>query len=153
MASLAEDAARVESLSALPRFRGGFHACLPRRADALFELCDALLCTDGPDTCLPEPTPARRAPARTRSDVWRPQPRPHRYRPAALVPGIAATAPRGFRRLPAGVVCPAGAPKPFRPGPGRLLGSKNHGPGTRREVGTIVKRPVVLPEHNKRNGW
>jgi hypothetical protein len=25
-------------------FRGGLHACLPRRADALFELGDALLC-------------------------------------------------------------------------------------------------------------
>jgi hypothetical protein len=27
---------------------GGFHSCLTRRADALFELADAVLCVDGP---------------------------------------------------------------------------------------------------------
>jgi hypothetical protein len=32
----------------LSRFRTGFHGCLTARADALFELADALLCTDGP---------------------------------------------------------------------------------------------------------
>jgi DDE superfamily endonuclease len=32
----------------LSRFRREFHQCLSRRADALFELCDAVLCTDGP---------------------------------------------------------------------------------------------------------
>jgi hypothetical protein len=29
-------------------FRREFHRCLSRRADALFELCDAVLCADGP---------------------------------------------------------------------------------------------------------
>lgn len=29
-------------------FRREFHQCLSRRADALFELCDAVLCADGP---------------------------------------------------------------------------------------------------------
>jgi DDE superfamily endonuclease len=46
--SLLEDAARVESLTVLSRFRTDFYACLPARADALFELTDALLCADGP---------------------------------------------------------------------------------------------------------
>ena len=35
-------------LGALSAFRRGFYDCLHRRADALFELCDAVLCTDGP---------------------------------------------------------------------------------------------------------
>ncbi|WP_245700349.1 NF041680 family putative transposase [Geodermatophilus siccatus] len=33
---------------ALDRFRGELYRCLGRRADALFELADALLCADGP---------------------------------------------------------------------------------------------------------
>lgn len=32
----------------LSRFRSEVHACMTARGDALFELCDALLCTDGP---------------------------------------------------------------------------------------------------------
>jgi hypothetical protein len=43
-----EDAGRVESLSLLSCFRNDFYDCLNARADALFELTDALLCTDGP---------------------------------------------------------------------------------------------------------
>jgi hypothetical protein len=43
-----EDAARVEALTVLSRVRTGFHGCLTARAGALFELTDALLCTDGP---------------------------------------------------------------------------------------------------------
>jgi hypothetical protein len=46
--SLLNDAARVESLAVLSRFRANFHDCLTARADALFGLTDALLCTDGP---------------------------------------------------------------------------------------------------------
>ena len=46
--SLLENAAHVESLTVLSRFRGDFYSCLPARADALFELTDALLCADGP---------------------------------------------------------------------------------------------------------
>ncbi|WP_017584011.1 NF041680 family putative transposase [Nocardiopsis valliformis] len=56
MNSLADDAAHVESLTALSRFRSEFHGCLPRRSDALFELCDAMLCSDSPVTSLPELT-------------------------------------------------------------------------------------------------
>src|SRR5262245_4644543 len=46
--SVLDDAARVEALTVLSRFRTDFHGCLAARADALFELTDALLCTDGP---------------------------------------------------------------------------------------------------------
>lgn len=46
--SLLDDAARVESLPVLSRFRTDFYDCLTTRADALFELTDALLCADGP---------------------------------------------------------------------------------------------------------
>jgi hypothetical protein len=40
--------ARVEALRVLSGFRTDFYDCLSARADALFELADALLCTDGP---------------------------------------------------------------------------------------------------------
>jgi DDE superfamily endonuclease len=39
---------------ALAGFRRDYHACLDRRADALFELTDAVLCADGPVVSLPE---------------------------------------------------------------------------------------------------
>jgi hypothetical protein len=38
----------------LAEFRQEVYDCLTRRADALFELCDALLCAPGPVTSLPE---------------------------------------------------------------------------------------------------
>jgi hypothetical protein len=46
--SLLNNAACVESLSVLSGFRAGLYNCLTARADALFELTDALLCADGP---------------------------------------------------------------------------------------------------------
>src|SRR4051794_32700601 len=46
--SVPNDPARVESLRVLSRFRWDFYAALPSRADALFEMVDALLCADGP---------------------------------------------------------------------------------------------------------
>jgi hypothetical protein len=45
------DQAARERLAA---FREEFYGCLTSRADALFELCDAVLCTPGPVTSLPE---------------------------------------------------------------------------------------------------
>jgi hypothetical protein len=39
---------RQTALGRLARFRGQFHGCLTARADALFDLADAVLCTDGP---------------------------------------------------------------------------------------------------------
>ncbi|MFE2867884.1 NF041680 family putative transposase [Embleya sp. NPDC059259] len=47
-----QDPARVESLNVLSRFRTDFHDCLTTRADALFELTDALSCADGAVTSL-----------------------------------------------------------------------------------------------------
>ncbi|MBE1582205.1 transposase [Nonomuraea angiospora] len=46
--SLLSDAAGVESSRVLSRFRNNVYACLRARADALFELADALLCEWGP---------------------------------------------------------------------------------------------------------
>jgi hypothetical protein len=46
--SLPNDSARVESRAALSRFRAGLHSCFTRRGDALFDLADAMLCTQGP---------------------------------------------------------------------------------------------------------
>lgn len=46
--------ATVEALSGLSGFRDGFYGCLDARADALFELADAVICTDGPVTSLVE---------------------------------------------------------------------------------------------------
>jgi hypothetical protein len=46
--SVLDEAVRVESMDVLSGFRTEFHGCLTARADALFELSDALLCVDGP---------------------------------------------------------------------------------------------------------
>ncbi len=46
--SVLHERAAVEALSGLSRFRDGFYDCLDGRADALFELADAAICTDGP---------------------------------------------------------------------------------------------------------
>jgi DDE superfamily endonuclease len=48
------DVPDVEALSGLSRFRDKFYECLTARADALFELADAAICTDGPVTSLVE---------------------------------------------------------------------------------------------------
>ena len=39
---------RAEAIDVLAGFREQLYRCMTRRADALFELTDALLCTDGP---------------------------------------------------------------------------------------------------------
>ncbi|GGT47766.1 hypothetical protein GCM10010176_107930 [Nonomuraea spiralis] len=46
--SLLNEAACVESSEVLSRFRNDVYACLKARADALFELAEALLCEPGP---------------------------------------------------------------------------------------------------------
>ena len=52
--------ARAERAAAgrhrLAQLQDEFYRCLTRRADALFELCDAVLCASGPVTSLPELT-------------------------------------------------------------------------------------------------
>lgn len=48
------DSGRGDALGELAAFRQRFYGGLPRRADALFELTDAVLCADGPVTSLVE---------------------------------------------------------------------------------------------------
>jgi hypothetical protein len=48
------DTGAVGAFGDLSRFRQEFYRCLTARADALFELCDAVLCIDGPVTSLVE---------------------------------------------------------------------------------------------------
>jgi len=52
--------------------------------------------------------------------------------PGRLTP---ARVRRGFRNIRATLPCPAGAPKPGKPGPGRPPGSKNRRPALIRSVG------------------
>jgi DDE superfamily endonuclease len=47
-----QDGVPVGTLGDLSAFRRELYRCLNRRADALFELCDAVLCADGPVTSL-----------------------------------------------------------------------------------------------------
>jgi hypothetical protein len=54
--SLPSTAPAVDSFAVLSRFRVEFYDCLYTRADALFELTDAVLCTDGPVKSLVEQT-------------------------------------------------------------------------------------------------
>uniref|UniRef100_UPI00061DCC7A NF041680 family putative transposase n=1 Tax=Kitasatospora aureofaciens TaxID=1894 RepID=UPI00061DCC7A len=46
--SVVEQGVQCEPFAELSRFRGVFYDCLIGRRDALFELADAVLCTDGP---------------------------------------------------------------------------------------------------------
>ncbi len=64
------------------------------------------------------------------ADLRRPWERP--AAPGRLTP---ARVRRGFRNIRAKITCPAGAPKPGKPGPGRPPGSKNRRPATRYDVG------------------
>lgn len=70
-------------------------------------------------------------------------------RPGRLSP---ARVRRGFRHLRVKAACPAGAPKPSRPGPGRPPGVKNQHPAPRHEVGKTVKRAPTLEVHRQSKG-
>ncbi len=67
---------------------------------------------------------------------WEPPMKPNKLNPVRVR--------RGFRNLRPALPCPARAPKPSRPGPGRPLGSKNHQRDTRHDVGKIVRRPETI---------
>lgn len=67
--SVLDDAARVEALAVLSAFRTDFYRCLSARADALFELTDALLCTDGAGAVVGRPGSGARAPPWAREHV------------------------------------------------------------------------------------
>ncbi|MFZ3494745.1 NF041680 family putative transposase [Streptomyces sp. 5.8] len=77
-------------------------------------------------------------------DVRRPWESP--MEPNKLTP---ARVRRGFRNLRPALPCPARAPKPTRPGPGRPPGSKNQRPATRYDVGKTVRRPETITERDQ----
>jgi DDE superfamily endonuclease len=54
VSSIAAGAAHRDALGELSSFRMELYAAMPRRADALFELVDAVLCAGGPVVSLPE---------------------------------------------------------------------------------------------------
>ena len=69
--------------------------------------------------------------------------------PGRLTP---ARVRRGFRNIRATMTCPAGAPKPGKPGPGRPPGSTNRHPATRHDVGKTTKREPTLKARHKHAG-
>ncbi len=81
------------------------------------------------------------------ADLRHPWERP--AQPGRLTP---ARVRRGFRNLRPHLACPARAPKPSRPGPGRPPGSKNRHPATRHDVGKTVKRPESIKERSRAGG-
>ncbi|HUL27625.1 MAG TPA: NF041680 family putative transposase [Streptosporangiaceae bacterium] len=72
------------------------------------------------------------------ADLRRPWERP--APPGRLTP---ARVRRGFRNIRAKITCPAGAPKPRKPGPGRPPGSKNRRPAARHDVGKHRKASMA----------
>jgi hypothetical protein len=54
MTSVSDPDARVEAIGVLSRFRTELYGCLEARADALFEIVEAMLCLDGPVVSMPE---------------------------------------------------------------------------------------------------
>ena len=69
--------------------------------------------------------------------------------PGQLTP---ARVRRGFRNIRATIPCPARAPKPGKPGPGRPPGSKNRRPATRYDVGKTVKRDDPKKKNRRQKG-
>jgi hypothetical protein len=69
--------------------------------------------------------------------------------PGRLTP---ARVRRGFRNIRATMPCPAGAPKPGKPGPGRPPGSKNRRPAPRHDVGKTTTRKRSLKAKRERAG-
>lgn len=91
---MSEDQCRVEALSVWSTFRTDFYAALGQRRDVLFELADALLCTDGPVKSLVDLVlaPEHR---RGHGGMYDGLNRGHvRGGPPAANPGRAAAAPR-----------------------------------------------------------
>ena len=73
-------------------------------------------------------------------------------RPAAPGRLTPARVRRDFRNIRATLPCPASAPKPSRPGPGRPTGSKNRRPATRYTVGKTTKRELTLKARREHAG-
>ena len=69
--------------------------------------------------------------------------------PGRLTP---ARVRRGFRNIRATMPCPAGAPKPGKPGPGRPPGSRNRRPAPQHDVGKTTRRERSLKAQRERAG-
>jgi hypothetical protein len=69
--------------------------------------------------------------------------------PGRLTP---ARVRRGFRNIHPTAGCPASAPKPGKPGPGRPPGSKNRRPAPSYDVGKTTKRELTLKAKRERAG-
>jgi hypothetical protein len=69
--------------------------------------------------------------------------------PGRLTP---ARVRRDFRNIRATLPCPAGAPKPGKPGPGRPPGSKNRRPATRHDVGKNLQKAAAAKNVKKQTG-
>ena len=69
--------------------------------------------------------------------------------PGKLTP---ARVRRGFRNIRPTLPCPAGAPKPGNPGPGRPPGSKNRRPAPRHDVGKTTRRARSLKARREHAG-
>jgi hypothetical protein len=79
------------------------------------------------------------------ADLRRPWEKPvaaHRLSPARVR--------RGFRNIRPHLACPAGVPKPSRPGPGRPAGVPNHQPAPRHDVHTVTSANPRKPKHGKK---
>ncbi|MEW2290718.1 hypothetical protein AB0947_40605, partial [Streptomyces sp. NPDC047841] len=60
---------------------------------------------------------------------------------------------RDFRHIRPQTACPAGAPKPTRPGPGRPAGRKNTRPAPRHDVHTPKKTQPVERQKRATSRW
>src|SRR6266849_265974 len=69
--------------------------------------------------------------------------------PGRLTP---ARVRRGFRNIRATLPCPAGAPKPGKPGPGRPPGSKNRRRAARHDVGKNPNKATAQNAATKQTG-
>lgn len=69
--------------------------------------------------------------------------------PGRLTP---ARVRRGFRNIRPITTCPAGAPKPGKPGPGRPPGSRNRRPAPRHDVGKTAKRDLSITARQRQTG-
>jgi hypothetical protein len=81
---------------------------------------------------------------RLAADLRRPWEKP--AQPDRLTP---ARVRRGFRNLRPQAGCPAGAPKPARPGPGRPAGRPNQRPADHHDVHTVKKTDTRQPRTRK----
>jgi DDE superfamily endonuclease len=59
---------------------------------------------------------------------------------------------RGFRNIRGTAGCPARAPKPGKPGPGRPPGSKNRRPAPSHDVGKTTRRELTLKARREKAG-